>query len=290
MKNKIVTLFITLTGIVTAVLLLCTTMLGIVYFNFSSPEGFIDGVCDNLDIELIKADINKQIYSCSKIYGFDNSVPMKLLDSIDVEALTHTYISEYYNAFIRGENTPTVTLDSEAFYNAISENTDKSTRPEVYEIEENRRALAEKYVLCITMPISSLSANILKNNVLSFSEAYNTFVNTGKYFVPCVGVFAVFFIANAALIIIFKRRNAAYLTSLLYFIVTLIVSIPFAYLAKENLPARFNVKIGASFAYLDAIYKYLFCTNTFIIISAFAFVLFIGAVVWNILTKKKKTD
>lgn len=287
MKNKIVTLFITLTSIITAILLLCTTLLGVVYTDFSSPKRFISGICDNLDIELICADINKQMYTCSKVYGFDNSVPIGILENIDVETLTHGYLWDYYNAFISGSDIPTVTLDPEVFYNAISENTDKSTRPEVYKLEENRRALAEKYALCVTMPISSLSANILKSTLTSASDVYNAFVDTGKYFVPCAISFAVFFIANAALIIIFKRRNAAYFTSLAYFIVTLLVSVPFAYLAKADLPARFNVKIGASFAYLDAIYKYLFCTNTFIIISIIAFVLFLGMVLWNTLSNKK---
>ncbi len=287
MKSKIISTLTVITCVVSAVLLFFTLLFGVIRFRFTQSENLISGVCANIDTDIIKNEITSQIDACSTIYRFDGTLIKDYARQIDVDSLVEEYFEDYYNAFKSGKDFPKLSLDCEELYQIITDNTDQSKRPEIYELEENRRALAEKYTLCISIPVSSLSLDILTSNISTASDSYSKISALGNYFSPILISFAVIFIGASVLTILFKKRKIAYFATLSYFVLTLLFSVPFVYLANANLPEKFNVKLGAGFAYLDATYKYIFndTSNGLIIVSVLAFALFIASVIWNALTK-----
>lgn len=290
LKHKLISVLSALLAAISSLFLLASLALGTVKFTFSDSETVTSGVIDNLDIDIIDREIEAQINNCSTIYGFDSALILEKVHEIDTYSLVKDYFTDYYTSFTEGREFPTLTLNSDDFYTVITENKDRSTRPEVYELEENRKALADKYALCVTLPISSLSFNLIESAASKADVIYNRFAALSNYFIPSVVIFVCLLGLLVLLIVIFKRRGAAYYTALLYFVVTLFPSVPMLYLALAELPSRFNVKIGAAYAYLDAIYNYVFNTGakTLVCISIGAFALFLITVFANIFKKEQK--
>ena len=291
MNKKTGTVIATIGAILSTLLLLLTLAFGYIHFTIYTPEGFTDGVANSIDADSLKNQINSQIKLYSDTYGFDSEIITALVDAEELKSISSNYFTDYYNSFVNGSSEmPSFSYSNDVFYNTITDNTDKALRPELYELEENRRMLADKYNDSIESAVSSLSINRVYSTLLAARDKYLSIASLGVYFIPCLLAFAALALLTWIIIVIQKHTKTAYFTSLAYFTVSLIFSIPFAYLSQLALPSKMAIQIDSALTYIDAVYTFLItkASYTYIIVSAVAFILFIAAVIWWVSKKQKK--
>lgn len=290
MNKKTGTVIVTIGAIFSTLLLLLTLAFAHIYFTIYTPERFTDGVKNSIDADSLKNEINSQIKLYSDTYGYDSEIITAIVDAEDLTSISGDYFTDYYNSFADGNSEmPSFSYNKEIFYNTITDNTEKALRPELFELEENRRLLADKYNDCIESAVSSLSINRVYNTLLSSRDKYLSLASLGVYFIPSLIAFIAIALLTWIIIVMQKHTKAAYFTSLAYFTISLIFSVPLAYLAQLDLPSKMTVHVGSALTYIDAVYTFLVTKTSYayIAVSTAAFILFIAAVIQYVSKKAK---
>lgn len=287
--NKTIEHIIAAVGvIVTLVLLLFSLLLGYVYFTVYDAQSFTNGVSDSIAERKLKDALDRELENVSNTYGFDNAVICDVMSDVELKVLAENYFTTYYNAYINGDELPEFYYENDAILEAVSENINSAKRPELYEIKQNREKLAQSYEACVSSVVASLSINKLYTTALTLHDKYVAFTSLGFCFKYVAVAFIVLFALTAAFIIWKRKRTAAYVASLLCFCVTLVTSVPFAYLAWLKLPSRLNVSIGHSSVYIDAVYDFLVtrASHVYIGISVVALLIFVLSAIARVNEKR----
>ena len=271
MKTSISKFFASLLSLITAILFIASLATAYLYFTVYDAESFTNTVSSFIDSDFIKNDAGKSIEIVSKNYGFDPEIATEVNNKIDYDALSSEYFKKFYNGFLSGSTeVPYIEYDDGEFLKIITDNISSTLRPEIYELEENRAMLAEKYSTAVETSLNSFSMDTVQNAIAGFGSMYSQITQIGKLFLPIAALFALFFVITLILIIAKKLVSSAYTLFLTLFTISIFFTIPFGYLSAQNLPARFNISLGGGFAYINAIWTTMIscAANAYGIISA----------------------
>ncbi len=247
-----------------------TLAVAYVHFTVFDPADFTKSVSKRVNNEYIKNEIAQNITVISNNYGFDPKFITPLLDEIDFKKMSEEYVEKFYNAFLNEEDLPVLDFSTDIFVSAIENNYSSSLHPELYEVEENRLLLAEKYNEAINFSVSTLSIDSLNSVLSEIRVPFLKFTNIGRYFTPLAIVFIVLLEVLLFLLINNKRTGSLYSLLLTLFTISLLFTIPFGYLNSQDLISRFNVNLGAGFAYIEAIWNLMITSaaNIFAVVSS----------------------
>ena len=244
-------------------------------FTVYDPAYFSKSVNKYINDEYIKNEIADNVTMISNHYGFDPEVITPLLDQINFKEISGGYFNDFYDAFLNGEKLPVLNFDSDVFLTAIENNYSTALYPELYEVEENRILLAEKYADAVNISISTLSVESVNSALSGIKAPFKEFANIGSYFTVLIILFIVCLELLLFLLIHNKRTGSLYTLLLTLFSVSMLFTVPFAYLNSQNLVARFNINLGAGYAYIEAVWK-LIITSPAVIFSVISIILLIA--------------
>lgn len=290
MNNLIFKIISAILSLITVFVFILTLAVGYVRFTVYDQAEFKESVGELINDEYIKNHAVDKIDTVSSIYGFDPSEISKLLEDIDFDNLSNEYFSDLYDSLLNGDSTlPVTDFNSEAFAETIAKEFLSSLRPELYEIEENREMLAEKYNEVIRLSVSALSLDSISELFPTLTEHYLRVVEIGKYFLPLLVTFAVCLVLLLLILIIKKWTGSVYSIFLSLFTVSLLFTVPFGYLSSQNLVSRFNVNLGAGYAYLEAIWNVMVtdAAKVFAIVSGALLFLLIVSMFVDVFAKRK---
>ncbi len=290
MNNLIFKIISAILSLITVFVFILTLAVGYVRFTVYDQAEFKESVGELINDEYIKNHAVDKIDTVSSIYGFDPSEIIKLLEDIDFDNLSNEYFSDLYDALLNGDSTlPVTDFNSEAFAETIAKEFLSSLRPELYEIEENREMLAEKYNEVIRLSVSALSLDSISELFPTLTEHYLRVVEIGKYFLPLLVTFAVCLVLLLLILIIKKWTGSVYSIFLSLFTVSLLFTVPFGYLSSQNLVSRFNVNLGAGYVYLEAIWNVMVtdAAKVFAIVSGALLFLLIVSMFVDVFAKRK---
>ncbi|MBE6605777.1 MAG: hypothetical protein E7635_01890 [Ruminococcaceae bacterium] len=290
MKRKVYSLITALGAILLCILFCITLALFIPYFTVYSADNFIDGVCRNINEDKLEEEIKALLSTNIETYAHDANIVTAVLDKHELKQTASDYFKKYYNAFINGEDTlPKIKYRNNNFYYAIKENAHLSQRPEYFEIDENSLLLATKCNNLVENYINSLSIDSAYSLLTSYRSSYFKLTEIGAYFQPLAASSAFVFIILLVFIIIQKRRKALYILTLALFSISALFAVPFIYIGEADLPSKLNISAGASYSYIDAVYRFIFTDTSYVYIalSAILLICFIASIIWNIKAKTK---
>lgn len=260
-----------------------------VRFTVYEPEYFAKSVSKRINDDYIKSEIADNITIISNHYGFDPEVITPLLDEIDFKEVSGEYFGDFYNSFINGEELPLSDFGTDIFLTSIENNYSTALYPELYEIEENRILLAEKYVDAVNISISTLSIDSVNSALSGIKAPFRKFTGVGRYFTPLIIVFIVCLELLLFLLIHNKRTGSLYTLLLALFTVSMLFTVPFAYLNAQNLIARFNINLGAGYAYIEAVWNLIITSPAIVytVISSILLISLLAVVVFSVFKNNK---
>ncbi len=290
MKKTICSVLITAGAVILPFLLCATLVFALPYFTIYSPDVFTEGVCEQIDKDRLESDMKALISTTVQTYSHNAEIITSVIDKYELKEIAGEYFTKYFNSFISGDTTtPRITYRNNAFYYAIKENAHLSQRPDFFEIDENSLLLATKCNNLVENYINSLSIDSAYSLLTSYKSSYLKIAETGKYFPPLATLCAVIFTILFVYIIIQKRCKTLYRLTLSLFSISAIFTVPFIYIGAADLPAKLNISAGASYLYINAVYRFIFIDTSYVY-SALSTVLLIGliaSIIWNI---KAKTE
>ena len=278
-------------SVIVVLLFIMTLAVTYVRFTVYEPAHFAKSVSKRVNDAYIKSEIAENITMISNHYGFDHEVITPLLDEIDFKEVSGKYFGDFYNAFLNGEKLPVSDFGTEVFLTAIENNYSTALYPDLYEMEENRTLLAEKYADAVNISISTLSIDSVNSALAGIKAPFRKFTDIGRYFTPLIIAFIVCFELLLFLLIHNKRTGSLYTLLLTLFTVSMLFTVPFAYLSSQNLVARFNINLGAGYAYIEAIWN-LMITSPAVIFTVISSVLLVSllAVIVTTVFKNSKAN
>lgn len=274
----------------TILLFILTLVIGYIHFTVYEQDAFTENVGKHVSAEYIKSDVKDKITIVSNNYGFEPDVINGLLDGIDFKELSNEYFSKLYNAILNGDEVlPVTDFNSDAFADTIANEYLSSLRPELYEIEENRALLAEKYNEVIELSVSALSLDSINKLLPTVREHYLRVIKLGEYFLPLLVTLAACLVILLLILIIKKWTGSVYSLFLALFTLSLLFTVPFGYLSAQDLVSRFNVSLGAGFAYLEAIWNVMItdAAKVYAIVSGTLLFILIVSMFVDVFAKRK---
>ncbi len=269
--NTVITIILSLLLTVS----LCVTLaLNLIYCTLDTDTA-PTSIASFIDENKLSAELSGILSTTVKTYGFDASEIANKVNTKEAKRVCGEYIGLYFNAFITGATeTPIVVYkDDGSIYNAINENKHLSSRPELFENEENVRLLADKCVSKINSAINALSIDKVLEIITHYKGLYIKVASLGKYFMPATIITALLLVVTCTLIIFQKRRKTAYGVSLALFGVSAVFSVPFVYFSTLDIATKLNINAGLAKVYADALFRHVFSRMALIYTSVSALLL-----------------
>ena len=296
MKASTNNLFLKITSVILSIIavlsFILTLLTAYIHFTVYDKNEFVENVGYSINTEFIKQEAIEKVTVVSNAYGFEATIISNLLDNINFKELSSKYFSVLYEAFLNGDTVlPVPDFESDSFLETIAkEFLLSSLRPELYEIEENRTMLADKYNDVIKLVISALSLDSVGETLTLVRSYYLIVLSLGQYFIPLLSVFAACMLILLIIFIIKKQTGSLYTLFLSLFTVSLLFTVPLGYLSAENLVARFNVNLGAGYAYIEAIWNVLItdAAKVYAQVSLGLLILLLITIIVHVFTKKKQ--
>lgn len=273
---------------------LCVTLaLGMIHFTLSDIDGTPESIASHIDENKLSAELSGILSTTVKTYGFDEAQIAHAINIAEAKRACSEYISKYFDAFITGAGeTPVVNYEDDgAIYNALAESKTSSSRPELFDNDDNVKLLADQCVSKINSAINALSIDKVLEMLTPLNGKYIKAASLGRYFVPMVITTTLLLILTALIVILQKRRKTAYGVSLALFGASAVFAVPFTYFSGLDLASKLNINIGLIKVYADALFRHIFTRMSHIYtgVSALLLIVLVLSIIW-LVNKTQNTN